>query len=208
MAILLASGNAGKVREFRELLPGVELIPWPAEAPEIPEEGAFFQDNALQKAAFAKVWWEAHGTGFVAGVLADDSGLCVDALWGGPGVLSARFAQGLDPDAKNRKLLAMLPAGARRSARFVCVLAWLPAEGPGAAFSGSVEGTLAPAPRGTGGFGFDPIFIPDGHAETFGELPAAVKHQLSHRARACLGFRLSLAPDALLPQRGGGLIGG
>jgi len=208
MEILLASGNAGKVREFRELLPGVELIPWPAGAPEIPEEGAFFQDNALQKAAFARAWWVAHGTRPVAGVLADDSGLCVDALWGGPGVLSARFAKGLDPDAKNRKLLAMLPAAAARTARFVCVLAWLPAEGPGATFSGSVEGSLALEPRGSGGFGFDPIFVPEGHGQTFGELAAAIKHQLSHRARACLGFRLSLAPDALLAQGGGGLVGG
>ena len=207
MEILLASGNPGKLREFRELLAGLELIPWPAGAPEIPEEGAFFQDNALQKAAYARDWWAARGTRPVDGVLADDSGLCVDALWGGPGVLSARFAKGLDPAAKNRHLLAMLPEGAPRTARFVCVLAWIPAEGPAATFSGAVEGTLATEPAGDGGFGYDPIFRPEGHGQTFGELPAEIKHQLSHRARACLRFRQSLAPDPLLPQGGGGLVG-
>ena len=112
--ILLASRNAGKLREFRELLPGVDLVLWPAGAPEIPEDGAFFQDNALQKATFAKAWWDRHGSVPVEGVLADDSGLCVDALWGGPGVLSARFAANLDPDAKNRRLLALVVAPIRR----------------------------------------------------------------------------------------------
>ena len=85
MDLLLASRNPGKLREFQQLLPGLALVPWPPEAPEIPEEGAFFQDNALQKATFARDWWLAHGTVPVDGVLADDSGLCVDALWGGPG---------------------------------------------------------------------------------------------------------------------------
>ena len=95
LKILLASRNAGKLREFAELLLGVTLVPWPAEAPELPETGAFFQDNALQKAEGARAWWRAHGTEPVDGVLADDSGLCVDALWGGPGVLRARFAPDL-----------------------------------------------------------------------------------------------------------------
>jgi len=189
MRILLASRNAGKLKEFQTLLAGAELVPWPMEAPEIPEDGAFFQDNALQKARFARSWWDAHGTQAVDGVLADDSGLCVDALWGGPGVLSARFAPGLAPEPKNRRLLAMLPPGQPRTARFVCVLAWIPAQGEPATFSGSVEGALAPEPRGGEGFGYDPIFIPDGFTATFGELPAEVKHQLSHRARACAAFR-------------------
>jgi XTP/dITP diphosphohydrolase len=122
------------------------------------------------------------------GVLADDSGLCVDALWGGPGVLSARFAPGLEPEPKNRLLLAMLPPGAPRTARFVCVLAWHPAAGAPRTFSGSVEGLLAPEPRGAEGFGYDPVFLPLGFDQTFGELPAAIKHTLSHRARACEAF--------------------
>lgn len=188
MRILLATRNAGKVKEFRELLPGLDLVPWPSGAPEIPEEGAFFQDNALQKAGFAKAWWQRHGDAPVEGVLADDSGLCVDALWGGPGVLSARFAPGAAQDAKNRRLLELLPPGAGRGARFVCVLAWAPTEGPPRTFGGSVEGTLAEAPRGDHGFGFDPIFVPEGHDRTFGELPAEVKHALSHRARAARAF--------------------
>ena len=188
MRILLASRNPGKLREFQELLEGIQLLPWPAEAPEIPEEGAFFQDNALQKAAFAKAWWLEHGTTPVDGMLADDSGLCVDALWGGPGVLSARFARGLDQDTKNRRLLAMIPVGERRTARFVCVLAWAPMAGAPRLFTGSVEGSLAPEPRGNEGFGFDPIFIPESLENTFGELSAEVKSRLSHRSRACMAF--------------------
>jgi len=75
MAILLASRNQGKLKEFQHLLPGLRLVPWPPEAPDIPEDGAFFQDNALQKATFARDWWSEHGTAQVEGVLADDSGL-------------------------------------------------------------------------------------------------------------------------------------
>jgi len=187
--LLLASRNQGKLREFKDLLPGMAFVPWPAEAPEIPEDGAFFQDNALQKAAFARAWWLANRPGEpLEGVLADDSGLCVDALWGGPGVLSARFAPGLAPDPKNRLLLSMLPPGCPRTARFVCVLAWHPADGGPRTFSGSVEGTLAGEPRGDQGFGYDPVFLPEGFDRTFGELPAEVKHTLSHRARACEAF--------------------
>ena len=199
LKILLASRNQGKLGEFQELLPGLTLVPWPAGAPEIPEEGAFFQDNALQKAGFARDWWAAQGGAPVDGVLADDSGLCVDALWGGPGVLSARFAKGLPQDAKNRRLLALMPEGTARGARFVCVLAWAPTSGPVRTFSGAIEGTLALEPRGTGGFGFDPIFVPEGHDRTFGELSAAIKHGLSHRARASRRFLDVIAPLAPLP---------
>lgn len=194
MKLLLATRNAGKVREFAALLPGVELLPWPVEAPELPETGAFFADNALQKAEGALAWWRAHRLEPLDGALADDSGLCVDALWGGPGVLSARFAPELDQAAKNLKLLSLLPAGAGRTARFVCVLALAPWTGEPFTVSGSVEGTLAPAPRGAGGFGYDPVFIPEGHGETFGELPSDVKHGLSHRARACAALRARLSP--------------
>jgi XTP/dITP diphosphohydrolase len=194
LKVLLASRNAGKLREFAELLPDAVLVPWPAEAPELPETGAFFQDNALQKAEGARAWWEAQGREPVDGVLADDSGLCVDALWGGPGVLSARFAPDLPAYAdKNRRLLAMLPEGAARRARFVCVLAYAPASGEPFTVGASVEGALAPEPRGAGGFGYDPLFIPEGHDRTFGELPAETKHTLSHRARACAALRARLA---------------
>ena len=191
--ILLASRNAGKLREFAELLPDLHLIPWLAEAPELPETGAFFQDNALQKAEAARAWWREHGTEPVDGVLADDSGLCVDALWGGPGVLSARFAPDLPSyRERNARLLGMVPEDATRTARFVCVLAFAPMEGASFAVGGSVEGSLAFQPRGEHGFGYDPIFIPEGFDRTFGELPAEVKHTLSHRSRACAALRARL----------------
>lgn len=196
MKIVLASRNPGKLREFQALLPGAELLPWPAEAPELPETGAFFQDNALQKARGARAWWVAEGREAVAGFLADDSGLCVDALWGGPGVLSARFALGHAQDEKNRMLLDLLPRHASRTARFVCVLAFVPAQGEAWTVDGAIEGRLAESPMGLGGFGYDPIFIPEGHTQSFGELPAEVKHGLSHRGRAARAFlgRLGLRP--------------
>ncbi|MBS1766660.1 MAG: non-canonical purine NTP pyrophosphatase [Acidobacteria bacterium] len=191
MKFLLATRNAGKLREFAALLPEIAFVLWPADAPELPETGAFFADNALQKADGALAWWRANRGEALDGVLADDSGLCVDALWGGPGVLSARFAPGLESDAKNRKLLALLPPDAARAARFVCVLAFAAADRT-FTVSGAVEGTLAAEPRGEGGFGYDPIFIPEGFDQTFGELPASSKHQLSHRARACAALKAVL----------------
>jgi len=194
LTLLLASRNAGKLREFSELLPDIQFVLWPKEAPELPETGAFFQDNALQKAEGARAWWQQHGTGPVDGVLADDSGLCVDALWGGPGVLSARFAPDLATySEKNDRLLAVLPEGADRGARFVCVLAFVPTSGEPFTVSGAVEGSLATEPRGEGGFGYDPIFLPSGHTHTFGELPSDIKHSLSHRARACKALRERLS---------------
>jgi XTP/dITP diphosphohydrolase len=198
LKLLLASRNIGKLREFSALFPDIQFVLWPASAPELPETGAFFQDNALQKAEGARAWWRAHGTEPVDGVLADDSGLCVDALWGGPGVLSARFAAELPTyREKNQHLLAMLPEGADRTARFVCVLAFAPMSdrlrGEPFTASGAVEGTLAFDHRGEHGFGYDPIFIPEGYDQTFGELPGAIKHTLSHRARASAAFRERLA---------------
>ncbi len=192
MKLLLATRNTGKLREFSGLLPGIQIIPWPAEAPELPETGAFFADNAMQKAEGARRWWRDHGTVPVAGALADDSGLCVDALWGGPGVLSARFAPKLDQAAKNRRLLSLIPEDSPRRARFVCVLAFAPMEGAVSTVSGAVEGVLAASPRGEEGFGYDPIFIPEGFDRTFGELPPETKQGLSHRARACAALRAKL----------------
>ena len=185
MKLLLASRNPGKLREFAELLPDFALVPWPPEAPDIPEQGAFFQDNALQKVHFARAWWIAHAAEPVDAVLADDSGLCVDALWGGPGVLSARFGPGLQQDEKNRRLLAMIPESGSRTARFVCVLAYAALSGNPFCVVGTVEGALALEPRGTLGFGYDSIFIPEGQERTFGESAEATKHRLSHRGRAC-----------------------
>lgn len=193
MKLLLASRNQGKLVEFRQLLPGFELVPWPKTAPGIPEDGAFFRDNAAQKAEFARDWWARRGTDEIDGVLADDSGLCVEALHGGPGVLSARFAKDLEPDEKNRALLALVPPKARRNARFVCVLAFAPfPEGELVFAEGVVDGKLAARPAGTRGFGYDPIFIPTGYRQTFGQLGNRVKSLLSHRARACESLRFQL----------------
>lgn len=194
MKLLLATRNPGKLREFAALLPGIDLVPWPDTAPELPETGAFFQDNALQKAEGARVWWREHGAEAVGGVLADDSGLCVDALWGGPGVLTARFAPGFDQAEKNRRLSAMVPEGAPRNARFVCVLAFAPMSGEAFTVNGAVEGVLASEPRGNCGFGYDPIFIPEGFDRSFGELDSSVKHGLSHRGRAARALLERLRP--------------
>jgi len=188
LKLLLASRNAGKLREFGELLPEFELIPWPAHAPEIPEDGAFFQENALQKATFALEWWKAQGLPTIDGVISDDSGICVDALWGGPGVLSARFAKHLDDDAKNRHLLSMLAPDANRTARYVCVIACAGMNAQPFTVSGAIEGRLALEPSGTNGFGYDPIFIPEGYDQTFGVLPTTLKHTMSHRGRAAEAF--------------------
>ena len=192
MRILLASRNAHKAQELEALLPGVGFILWPG--PDIPEDGAFFQDNALQKAIFARDWHGRHGSETIDGVLADDSGLCVDALFGGPGVLSARFAPHLSYAEKNPLLLSMLNPGEPRTSRFVCVLAYAGVAGQPQTFtvSGCVEGTLANEARGSSGFGYDPIFIPNGFDNTFGELSAEVKNSLSHRGKAARALALRL----------------
>lgn len=192
MKLLLASRNAHKAQELAELLPGVSFVLWPQDAPEIPEDGAFFQDNALQKATYALAWWKHHGPEPIEAALADDSGLCVDALWGGPGVLSARFAQELDYPTKNRKLLSMIPEDASRTARFVCVLALAPMAATPFTVGAAVEGVLASEPRGSNGFGYDPIFMPHGYEQTFGELSSDIKHGLSHRGRAARALKLRL----------------
>jgi XTP/dITP diphosphohydrolase len=149
-------------------------------APEVEETGETFQDNAVLKA----VTISRHVTGLV---LADDSGLEVDALNGAPGVRSARFAGPGATDADNRKLLlkelAKLP-GDRFPARFCCVMALASQGEVLGTFPGVVEGEVIPAERGSGGFGYDSMFIPRGYQETFAELAPVIKNSLSHRARA------------------------
>jgi XTP/dITP diphosphohydrolase len=193
MRILLASRNLHKAKEFEDLLPGAQFVLWPG--PDIPEDGAFFQDNALQKVAYALNWYAKHGKEPIDGVMADDSGLCVDALFGGPGVLSARFASHLSYAEKNPLLLSMVKPEEPRTARFVCVLAFSGAAGQGAepfTVSGVVEGALASEPRGDFGFGYDPIFVPNGFDSTLGELPPDIKNSLSHRGKAARALALRL----------------
>ncbi|HEX8147069.1 MAG TPA: RdgB/HAM1 family non-canonical purine NTP pyrophosphatase [Pyrinomonadaceae bacterium] len=183
--LLVATNNKGKVRELSQLLSDfplrLRLLGEFPDVDEAEETGETFAENATLKA----LHYSAH-TGLLT--LSDDSGLSVDALGGAPGVRSARYA-GREATYAERmsKLLGELDATGDegRRARFVCVIAVAdPAAGTLQTFEGSCEGRIARAPRGTGGFGYDPLFIPDGHDRTFGELPAEIKHTLSHRARA------------------------
>lgn len=182
MKLLIATRNAHKLEEIRGMLPGFELVgteAW-AEVPDPEETGSTFEANATIK---AEAWCRA--TGLPA--LADDSGLEVDALGGAPGIHSARYA-GVHGDtaANNAKLLREM-AGVpkeQRTARFVCALALALPGAPTRVLRGECRGHLIEAQQGAGGFGYDPLFVPEGYDKTFGELPAEVKAQLSHRARA------------------------
>ncbi|MFO1423021.1 MAG: XTP/dITP diphosphatase [Candidatus Competibacteraceae bacterium] len=183
--IVLATGNAGKVREFAAVLAGLGLEIAPQSAfnvPEAEETGLTFIENALLKARNAA----AH-TGLPA--LADDSGLVVDALGSAPGIRSARYA---GPDAGDQanidKLLVELRGVPleRRTARFVCVLAWLrhPADPTPLICQGSWEGVILTEPRGANGFGYDPVFFVPGVQRTAAEMDPTDKNRLSHRGRA------------------------
>jgi len=177
--IVLATKNPGKVREFRALLEGhgIEVVGLDPHAPEVAETGTTFEENALIKARAAVA-----ATGLPA--LAEDAGICVDALGGEPGVRSARWVPGSDED-RLRDLLARMegvPAD-RRGARYVSVIAVVLPSGRWELFRGEWEGRLAEAPRGTGGFGYDPIFeLPDGR--TVAELSLEEKNAMSHRSQS------------------------
>lgn len=204
--IVLASRNRGKLAELRELLdlgPGVEWLLVSEVAPDlrVVEDGATFEDNALRKARAV-----AEATGLPA--LADDSGLQVDALGGAPGVRSARFAGEDATDERNNEALLRRLAGvppAERTARFVCVLAFVDpmrSEAPLLA-SGRCEGRILEAPRGTLGFGYDPLFVPLGEERSFAQLGPDGKRRLGHRARAAETMRVLLRTwlDASSPAR-------
>ena len=182
---MLASGNAGKVREFAALLAArhIEVVPQTQFGIVTPDEtGTTFLENALLKARHA-----AAASGLAA--LADDSGIEVDALAGRPGVWSARYAGAQASDADNLKLLlrelAAVPAE-RRTARYRCVLVWVREAADPAPLiaSGVWEGRVLTAPQGGGGFGYDPVFQPAGFAVSAADMPAAQKNLLSHRAQA------------------------
>jgi XTP/dITP diphosphohydrolase len=203
--LVLATRNAAKLRELARILAGedpdgqirlagLDLFP---DAPDVPETGATFEANALLKARAIA----AH-TGLPA--VADDSGLCVDALNGMPGVFSARWAGGHGDDQANLNLVLAQVADvpvARLGARFVCAAALVaPAEDGNPrewVVTGQVDGRLIRVPRGTGGFGYDPIFVPDGFEQTTAEMTAEAKDAISHRGRAFRAltpFILTLMP--------------
>jgi XTP/dITP diphosphohydrolase len=183
-----ATGNAGKLREFQRAAAeaGIEVdgLPNFRQIPECVEDGATFAENAILKAR--------HYQPYVPGpVFADDSGLVVDALDGSPGVYSARFAGPHATDQENNRLLLdRLRSIADRRARFVCAIALVEGGEIRGTFEGTVEGEMLDAPRGSGGFGYDPLFFYRPFARTFGEATEEQKLAVSHRGQA---FRKMLA---------------
>jgi XTP/dITP diphosphohydrolase len=190
LRLVLATRNAHKVGELADILGvaglDVELLPLPDDAPEVVEDGLTFAENALKKARSAAV-----ATGLPS--VADDSGLCVDALNGMPGVFSARWAGTGRDDAANLQLVLDQVADVpdeHRGASFVCAAAVAMPSGEDRVVEGRVSGVLIRSPRGTGGFGYDPAFVPLGHELTTAEMSAEEKNAISHRGEA---FR-ALAP--------------
>lgn len=200
VTLLIATHNPHKVAEIQSLL-GLTYrcrhLSEFSDPPAVVEDAPTFAGNAIKKAVALRDWWQRTQAGASLDyVLADDSGLEVDALNGAPGVHSARFAAlgsdvssnatDADNNAKLLRLLKGVPAE-KRTARFKCVMALLPTHGTVATpelFVGACEGRIAFECRGKGGFGYDPLFLPQGYDRTFAELGAAIKNQLSHRARA------------------------
>jgi XTP/dITP diphosphohydrolase len=181
-ALVLATRNDHKLRELREALPGIEIDPLPPEVELPPETGETFAENALGKARAARA-----ATGRPA--IADDSGIEAYGLGGRPGVRSARYAgEGATDEENLVKLLDEVGAQADRRVAYVCSIALVGEDGSENLFEGRCEGILASEPRGTGGFGYDPAFVPDDtgpdEERTMAELSPAEKHAISHRGRA------------------------
>jgi XTP/dITP diphosphohydrolase len=176
--LVIASNNPGKIREIRELVRGIELrsLSDIGFTEEIPEPFHTFEENALAKAS-------AIYTATGKNVFADDSGLCVIALNGAPGVDSAHYSGSRNDEANLQQVLAELKDKEDRSAFYKAVicLMW---EGEVYYFEGICEGRIIEQKRGERGFGYDPIFIPTGYDETFGELPSDIKNSISHRGKA------------------------
>lgn len=187
--LVLATRNAGKITEIQAILQDLQVRLLTLEDfpgfPDTPEDGQTFQDNALFK---AKTAYER----LRLPVLADDSGLEVDALSGAPGVWSARFAgESANDDDNNQKLLTLLSglSHEKRTARFRCVLALSSSNGQLQTVKGVCEGHIATAACGDFGFGYDPLFVPLGYHQTFGELGKEIKNRFSHRASALLRLK-------------------
>jgi XTP/dITP diphosphohydrolase len=190
--LLIGTGNRDKAAELAEILQG---LPWDvkslADFPHVPEpieDGDTFEANALKKAVY-------YGRRFDVCCVADDSGLAVDALDGAPGVYSARYAGDdctyADNNAKLLRELADVPQE-KRSARFICCAAFAHRSGRTHTETGVAEGRIILEPRGNGGFGYDPLFLPRGFELTFAEMPPDQKHKISHRGRAFQRLRAYL----------------
>lgn len=212
--IVVATSNPNKAREFAALLPGFRVLPMP-EGVELPEEhGSTFEENAREKASFVRdqllartdnpmgefalaragqgdampapaAGSEELEAGDRVWVMADDSGIEVDALDGAPGIYSARYGGENATDTGNvEKMLNELAGRQDRGARFVCVLVCISATGKEIVSEGIFEGMIAESPRGQSGFGYDPVFIPQGKKLTVSQISAEEKNRISHRARA------------------------
>jgi XTP/dITP diphosphohydrolase len=193
-ALIVATRNEHKLREFGELLPGTELDPLPPEVELPPEEAETFSENALGKARAAHA-----STGRAA--IADDSGIEASGLDGRPGVRSARYAGDNATDEQNlAKLLDEVGRQDDRHVSYVCEIALVDDRGNESIFEGRCEGTLATEPRGGGGFGYDPAFVPDdtGAADerTMAELSPEEKNEISHRGRAARALATHLGVEA------------
>ena len=179
--LFCATGNAGKLREIQGMAEGVlriEPIPGFRDIPSCVEDGATFEENAVLKAKYYGAYVEGP-------VFADDSGLEVDALDGAPGVFSARYSgEGATDELNNRLLLENLRSVRNRTARFVCRIALIDRGEVLGVYSGSVEGVILDAPRGAGGFGYDPLFYYAPFGCTFGEASEERKSSVSHRGQA------------------------
>jgi XTP/dITP diphosphohydrolase len=195
MRLVAATRNGHKLRELGEILAGVELVPLPDGFEPPPEDGETFADNALTKARAARA-----ATGTAA--FADDSGIEAAALGGAPGVRSARYAgeDATDEENLSKLMREVAEAGDDRRVTYVCVIAYVDEAGDAHFFEGRCEGELATEPRGSGGFGYDPAFVPDdtapGDRRTMAELPAAEKHAISHRGRAARELARHLGVEA------------
>ena len=185
MKLVFASNNAHKLGEVRAMMPaGIEVLSLHEIGfeHEIDETGTTLEENSAIKAEAVYQWIVENGHCTLDGVFADDTGLEIDALGGKPGVYTARWAG--EPAANRKKALAELAGKEDRSAQFRTVITLIKASGERIAVSGIVRGRIATEEYGEGGFGYDPVFIPEGYDKTFGELPAAVKNSISHRSRA------------------------
>ena len=194
LRLLLGTANAGKVVELRRILAGLDLdlvsADELAERPADPAEDApTYRENAIHK---AETYLAATGIATVA----DDSGLEVDALGGAPGVRSRRyFGEDVPAERRNAMLLGLLDGVEGRGARFVCVVALALPEGGTETFDGEVRGEIAPAPSGTNGFGYDPVFVIAGDGRTMAELPDDEKDRISHRGLAVAKLRARLGGE-------------